>query len=261
MRPNGLNQIRLIACHSFKELVRKKDFYVFLFLLLALLVFFFNESFFGVENTSRYLKDLGFSLILIFSLVIAVTFSSRQIPSELETKTIYPLLSKPVSRDQFVLGKFAGGLFLSIASFTVFYAVYLVVIFTKGEGASPVLLIQAYLLSVYLIAFLSSIAIFFSMFLSVSANVTITFLLYFLIIWYNGTLKDLLLSPQLNLSFFYSFLYYILPHFEFYDIKTRIIHLWEPLPLWVLGYVTIYTLLYVSLLMGLSCLTFRKKSL
>jgi len=254
-------KILILSKYVFKELIRKKDFYVFLILLIGLLVFFYNAAFFGVQDISRYLKDVGFSFIMLFSMIIAVSLSAKQIPSEIESKTIYPLLAKPISRTHFILGKFLGSFLISTITFTIFYAFYLLVISSKGEGVTLVLAIQAYMLSVLLLAMLSSITICFSLFFTVSANIAMVFMLYFVISWYNGILRNLIVSSTQKIAYFYNILYYLLPHFEFYDIKTRLVHMWDPLPLWVMMAIFLYTTIYVSFIIWIANTFFRKKTL
>lgn len=257
-----MSSIFVVAGHSFKELVRKKDFYVLLFLFCGLVAFFYNKAFFGVSDVSRYLKDAGYTLIMLFSMIICITFSAKQIPSEIESKTIYPLLAKPISRTHFVLGKFFGSVAISVSSFSLFYLLYLSVIIVKGEGALSILILQAYLFSMLLLLLLSAITVFFSMFLTVSANITLSFLIYFLTYCYNDVAYAYLLrSNGRFLSVFNGILYYLLPHFEFYNIKIRLVHVWDPLPAWVVLTVIVYTLLYVSGVMGLACLVFKRKNL
>ena len=256
-----MKQIFILARHIVKELIRKKDFYVLLFLFVGLTAFLYSETFFGVEGISRYLKDVGFSVILLFSMIIAITFSAKQVPGEIESKTIYPLLAKPVSRTQFILGKFLGSLYISVFTFTVFYFLYLAAIYSKGEAAGVMLVIQSYILSVSLLALISAISIFFSLFLTVSANVTVTFLLYFFIYGYNDKLRDILTSAPQKLFYLYGFLYYVLPHFEFYDMRIRLVHLWDPLPAWAFATIFIYTVLYISAILWGASFLFRKKGL
>src|SRR5207245_1905058 len=97
-----------IAGVVLKELYRRKDFYV-LFILTALITLVLGSvNFFGETQTVRYLKEVCLFLIWVASLVIAVTTTARQIPSERENRTLYPLLAKPVTRQQVLLGKFLG---------------------------------------------------------------------------------------------------------------------------------------------------------
>jgi len=256
-----MKTVFLLARHSFKELVRKKDFYVLLFLLIGLIIFFYNKTFFGTADASRYLKDIGYSLVMICSIILCVTFTAKQIPSELESKTIYPLLAKPVSRDQLVWGKFLGGLFMSAASFTIFFIVYLIFINLKGEGVKGILMFQAYIFSLCLFTLLSAVTVFFSMFLTLSANITLTLLLFFYFSWYNESLRSLLLDETLKMRLFYNLLFYALPHFEFFDMKTRLAHSWDPIPLWIFVSVIAYTLIYSTLLVISSSALFRRKNL
>ena len=256
-----MSKIFILARHTFKELIRKKDFYVLLVLFAGLVVFFYGETFFGIEGISRYLKDVGFSFVILFSMIVAVSFSAKQIPQELECKTIYPLLAKPVSRTQFILGKFLGSLFISIITFTAFYSLYLVFIVSKGESAGPVLILQSYILSCFLLVFISSFAILFSLFFTVSANIAITLMFYFFIYWYNGVLREILLLSSQKFSYFYNILYYILPHFEFFDMRIRIVHLWDPLPLWVITSISIYTVLYTGMIVWLTSVIFKRRGL
>jgi len=256
-----MNKIFTLAQHTIKELLRKKDFYILIILFIGLSTFFFSETFFGFKDISRYLKDIGLSLVGLFSMIITISFSAKQVPAEIETKTIYPLLAKPVSRTQFILGKFTGSLYISFVSFTAFYCLYLVFIFSKGEAASLILLFQYYLLSLLLLSLLSGFALLFSLFFTLSANISITFLLYFFMFWYNDALRKMLLLAEGKISFIYNLLYYILPHFEFFDIRTRLIHLWEPLPFWVVAEIFIYSILYIGLLLWTTVFCFKRKNL
>src|SRR6266581_4858728 len=90
---SGLINIQAIAGVVFKELYRRKDFYV-LFILTALITISMGSvNFFGEANTARYLKEICLLLIWIASLIIAVTTTARQIPAERESRTIFPLLA------------------------------------------------------------------------------------------------------------------------------------------------------------------------
>jgi len=97
-----------IAGIVIKDLYRRKDFYV-LFVLTALItVVMGSVNLFHDDHIVRYLKEMCLLLIWICSLVIAITTTARQIPMERESRTIFPLLAKPVTRTQVILGKFLG---------------------------------------------------------------------------------------------------------------------------------------------------------
>lgn len=103
-----MNSVFAIAGVVIKELYRRKDFYV-LFVLTALITLLLGSvSFFNDPKIVRYLKEVCLLLIWVSSLVIAIGMAARQIPAERENRTIFPLLAKPVTRGQVVLGKFLG---------------------------------------------------------------------------------------------------------------------------------------------------------
>src|SRR5947209_19495843 len=103
-----MNIVFALAGVVIKELYRRKDFYV-LFVLTALITLMAGSvKFFNDQHIVRYLKELCLLLIWISALVITVGTAARQIPAERENRTLFPLLAKPVTRGQVVLGKFLG---------------------------------------------------------------------------------------------------------------------------------------------------------
>src|SRR5207249_1831873 len=94
--------------------------------------------FFNDPTIVRYLKEVCLLLIWISSLVICITTSARQIPAECENRTIFPLLAKPVTRWQVVLGKFAGCWLACGIALLVFYLFFALVAESRGrESAGP----------------------------------------------------------------------------------------------------------------------------
>ncbi|MDD5476006.1 MAG: ABC transporter permease subunit, partial [Syntrophales bacterium] len=143
-----------------KELVRKKDFYVlfmFLFVLLALLS---SQTFFHLEGVARYVRDLGYTMVMLFSFIISVGFSAKQIPSEIETKTVYPLLAKPISRSGVVVGKYLGGAAVSLLSFSVFFSAYAAFSILSGKGPAAMLMAQAFACGALFLVLTSAMSVF-----------------------------------------------------------------------------------------------------
>src|SRR5204863_2668592 len=80
--------------------------------------------FFNDNSVVMILKETCLWLIWISALVIAIVTTARQIPSERENRTIFPLLAKPVSRAQVILGKFFGCWFACGLALLVFYVFF-----------------------------------------------------------------------------------------------------------------------------------------
>src|SRR5690349_19442164 len=116
-----MNTVLALSGVVIKELYRRKDFYVLFVLTAVITLLMGSASFFNDAQIVRYLKDLALLLIWASTLVIAIVTTARQIPAERENRTIFPLLAKPVTRGQVILGKFAGCWFASGLAVVVFY--------------------------------------------------------------------------------------------------------------------------------------------
>src|SRR5436189_3777366 len=103
-----MSKILALSGVVIKELYRRKDFYVLFVLTILITVVVGAMRFFNDSSIVRFLKETCLWLIWICTVVIAVTTAARQIPAERENRTIFPLLAKPVSRWQVILGKFFG---------------------------------------------------------------------------------------------------------------------------------------------------------
>ncbi len=128
-----MNRILAIAGVVIKELYRRKDFYVLLVLTALITGVLGMINFFNDPTIVRYLKEVCLLLIWISSLVICITTAARQIPAECESRTIFPLLAKPVTRGQFLLGKFAGCWFACGIALLVFYLFFAIVSESRGR--------------------------------------------------------------------------------------------------------------------------------
>src|ERR1041385_1295408 len=132
-----MNTIQAIVIVVLKEMVRRKDFYV-LFVITALITLVMGSvNIFHDASIAGYLKELALMLIWVCSLVIAISTTARQLHSEKENRTIFPLLAKPVSRAQLLLGKFFGCWIATGIALFVFY-LFLAIITASREHTLPV---------------------------------------------------------------------------------------------------------------------------
>lgn len=90
---------------SFIELWRRNDIFALLLLGLALMVPLSMATPLGAEGASRYLDEMALLLVWGFSLFIALGAGQRLFPPEFDSRTIYPLLAKPISRGRLLVGK------------------------------------------------------------------------------------------------------------------------------------------------------------
>lgn len=102
-----LHAIRLITRAVWIEAIRRKDLWVVVFLMGLFVVGggIFRLLREGTPAESQFLMNLGMTVAWNLSAVLTVFFGGRQIPSEIENRTLYPLLAKPVRRIDLIIGK------------------------------------------------------------------------------------------------------------------------------------------------------------
>ena len=133
-----IRQEKALVKLSFVELWRRNDVFALLVLAVALMVPLSLSSPFGAAGASRYLDEAALLLIWGFSLVIALGTGSRLFPPEFESRTIYPLLAKPISRGALLLGKYAGAVAASWSALLLFYALFAGSVLLRGGSFSSV---------------------------------------------------------------------------------------------------------------------------
>jgi ABC-type transport system involved in multi-copper enzyme maturation permease subunit len=245
-----------------KELYRRKDFYV-LFVLTALItVLLASVNLFNDDKIVRYLKELCLLLVWVSSLVIAIVTTARQIPAERESRTIFPLLAKPVTRWHVVFGKFLGCWFASSLALVVFYVFFTVVVCAR-EGHWPLAnYFQAFWLhsmmlgTVVAMVMLGSVA-----FSAPSVNTTICFIVVVGILLVGGQLNAVALQQSEPTQSILYVLYFLIPHLEIFDVRDLVIHN-QPLIGWgdcLLA--SLYAAIYAGLFLTAAWLAFRRKPL
>jgi len=101
-------RIWTIAINTLREAVRNKLLYTLLFFAIALIGFGVILSTLSYVESERILQDFGFAGIRLFSVAIAIFVGVSLIHREVDRRTVYTILSKPLSRAEFLLGKYVG---------------------------------------------------------------------------------------------------------------------------------------------------------
>jgi ABC-type transport system involved in multi-copper enzyme maturation permease subunit len=244
-----------------KELYRRKDFYV-LFILTALVTLLLGTvNFFDDKNIVRFLKEACLMLVWASTLVIAITIAARQLPSERENRTIFPLLAKPISRWQVLVGKFLGCWLATGIALTVFYIFFGLISASREHALSIGSYAQALWLHWQALGIVIGMVMLGSVLLTPAANVTIMFISSVGILALGQFLHRLAEPMAEPSATILSVLYFIIPHLEFFDLRQDIIHDWPMIHWKVVGLATAYALVYVGLLLTAACAAFRRKAL
>ncbi len=246
---------------SFLELWRRNDMFALLILALVLLVPLSLARPFGVSGAIRYFDEAALLLIWGYSLFIALGIGGRLFTSEFANRTIYPLLAKPISRGELLLGKYLGALVASLSALAFFYALWIVSAAMRGGEWFSACLMQAFVLHAMFVALVVAIALFSSFVATSSAGTTILAILIPAMFFFGRRLPEYAenISGVLRLPV-YAF-YWLAPHVEFFDMRQRVVHGWGGVEPAVFLAVLGYGLVYTAVVLWLTHIVFTRKKL
>ena len=133
-RPFSIGRVVAICSNTLTELIRLKIFYFLLLFGLILIGSSVALARFSFQQEFQILKDISLGAISIFTSILAIIATARLIPQEIEERTIYSILAKPVSRLEYLIGKLAGLLLLLGIAVAIMAALFLVVMYTREQA-------------------------------------------------------------------------------------------------------------------------------
>ncbi len=254
-----MNNIISIAKNTFKETVRDRILYgIVAFALLFLVSTIFISSL-SLGEDIKVTKDLGLAGIYIFSIIITIFLGSSLIHKELEKRTIYIVLSKPVSSLEFILGKFLG-LFTSInLNLLLMTIAYLALVAYKGGGFDYMSLFSILLLMFELAIFVA-LTLLFSVFTTPLAS-----MIYSMIILYAGhSLSMLTKTAEKSGNLFAKTLsyaaYYGFPNLEKFNIRNSVVYGMTPDASQII-FPILYSTILITILLWLATIAIKKQDL
>ncbi|CAN5414017.1 hypothetical protein BH20VER3_BH20VER3_03460 [soil metagenome] len=130
-RPFSIARIAAVAGNTFTGLVRLKVFYFLLIFALLLIVNSLFMARLSFQQEFQVLKDVSLGAMSIFTSLLAIVATAQLLPRDLEDRTIYTILAKPVPRYEYLIGKLAGVLLLLGLSLLAMTALFLAVLFMR----------------------------------------------------------------------------------------------------------------------------------
>jgi Cu-processing system permease protein len=257
-----MNKIVAVANVVIRELYRRKDFYVLFILTVLITLLMASVNFFHDDKIIRFVKEMCLVLVWLSSLVIAVTTAARQIPMERENRTIFPLLAKPIARWQVLVGKYLGCWLASGVALLVFYVFFALVSASREHSLPLATYLEALWLHWQMLGIVIALTLLGSVVLTTAANITIVFIISVGILSMGKYLNMVAQRTPEPSGTLLSVIYFAIPHLEFYDARTLIIHGWTtPIPLVDIFKATVYGLVYSAFFLLAACLVFRRKAL
>jgi hypothetical protein len=142
-----LGRVLVIALNTFRESVRARILLGLAGVAFAVAFYSIVVGAFTLHNGPRVVSDLGAATISIFSVAVAVIIGATSLYRELEQKTIFPILARPIRRGEYLVGKYLGTM-LTIAVFIMADAALVLLILSAMAGRSPAVLSAVAVLAV-----------------------------------------------------------------------------------------------------------------
>lgn len=261
-----MDRILAIAGNTLRETNRNRVMYVLLLFAVLMILGSVTMGKLALQDPTILIKDLGLAAISLFGMIIAVYLGVTVVHRELETKTVYFIIPKPLHRTEFLLGKFLGMSATLIIQLFVMSGVFFGVLLAYG-GAASVVLLKALLLTTAEVLLILSVALFLS---SLTGPILAGFLSLALFVL--GRSSEFMLqiaasgkTGMSGLDYLLRGAYYVIPDFHLFAVSGALnqrVSIHGEFFTWsYVGYACGYGALYITIMLGLTMLRLRRKDL
>ena len=255
--------IWLIAKSVLIEAVRRKEIYAIVLVATSLIVGALSLDFFHLEGLHKFYRDVALKLMSIATALTVIVLAARQLPREFETRTIYPLLAKPISRLAFFTGKLLGVMLVAAFCFSLFMALFVIGTYLVGGSIPWGIFLQYIYLQMVMMLILATLSFWLSMVLNLDAAITVAVLLYALAATYTSVttlIYDTVGAFEQKLLII---LTYAIPQLTLFDLSAKATHseAWDVLSVSVLGQLTLYGSIFALFYFSLGMFSFSRRAL
>jgi Cu-processing system permease protein len=255
-----IERITTIARCTMLENSRKHVFHVLMIAALAVICVSTLLSCFTLGVQIKILKDLSVSSIILCGGLLAVALASGGIPSEIEQRTLYPVLARPVNRAELLMGKYFGTLATVYSGLLIISFAFAIVLLRHG-GSIDIGLFAAIAFAMLEVAVIAAVATL----LSIVATPAVAGMLS-LLIYICGTIKMGYLhhlgesaGGAVAKGAFFAF-YHLLPNLECFNFKDMLVHN-LPVPGIYMVQVAIYGFVYSAVVLAAATEIFARREL
>jgi ABC-type transport system involved in multi-copper enzyme maturation permease subunit len=262
-----------VAKATFHEAWRRKFLNTFLVFALLLIGSSWVLAYLQPGAEMKMIIDISLGSIKFFGLLMAVFIGCRLIPDEIEKRTIHTILTKPVSRAQFLFGKFLGGVGVIFANVALMGLAFFIVYAIKrphflnmtGEGALSMQFMTGNIIKAVILAFFELTVV---LGIAVVASIVFSWIvaaIFTVFVYFVGQMAEFfnqLANPERAIAAVAKALlliiYRLLPHFEIFDIRETIMKD-IPMPWVVVAKIVAQGLAYVIIVMLIGYLFFNER--
>jgi len=251
-----------IAKATVGEALRKKILNVFLIVAVGLIAISLSFSQFSFRQEMTIVKSFGLGMIAIAALFISLVMGIYLIPSEIENRTLYAILSKPVKRYEFIVGKYLGGVATLLFNVGLMGLAFVIAVIAKSHGKFDSSIISGIVMIYFQFLLLASVTIFLSTFITPTVNFFVSLAIY-MVGSLSSVTEAMAHSDKANavVKYFYAGLHYLIPNFGNFNIQNPLIHPdvhIRNISLYVAENI-LYALLYATILLIIGVLVFEKR--
>ncbi len=251
-----LKQIWAIAKNTYRETIRDRVLYSLIGFSVLVIAASLLAASVSLGQESRVIQDFGLTAMLVFLLIITVFIGTQLVYREEERKTIYLVLSKPISRDTFYLGKYIG-LCLTLATATAIMGIVFISLVAFKTHTVTAIEIEAIIGLMVESWLLTAVGMLFASFTSPLSSAIYTFALALVghssfTIW---TLAQK--SKSVFLKYVLETVYYVFPNLEKFNFRNDVVfHV--PVNFSLAGMALLYFVGYAVVMLALGITVFRK---
>jgi Cu-processing system permease protein len=256
-------QIYAVGVNTFREAIRNRIFASLVMFAIAMLLLTLAVSSASLHEEVRLMKDLGLFLVSTFSVLIAIFIGVNLLYKEIERKTIYTIMPKPIHRAQFLLGKFAGLAWVMAVQVGVMGLV-LALQFWLLDARFGVEMVQAVWLAYMEVVVMVAVALLFSSFSTPFLSGLLTFGVFAV-----GRIVDRLATLKLGdpsertetheqISMVIRGVAKVWPDLSLYNVTPNVVH-GAPVTWGFVGSATLYGLTYAAVVLLFACVVFQRR--
>lgn len=252
-------RVQALAWNTFRETVRDRIFYlvaVFGFVMLASTAVLSPLS---IGAQGKIMTDVGLAAMTVFGLLVVVFVGSNMVRKEMDKGTITTILSKPVGRREYLLGKFLGLNLTLLSMLGIMGLLFLLMLFL-APGTFSFRFMSAFYLAFLELVLVNAVVIFFST--CVSSILAAVFTLGAFIIGHLsqsirdfGALQGTAFQQKMS-----TIVYYMIPDLEVFNVRGQVVHA-DPVAVSHLLWATVYAVGWSAILMIIAGSIFAKKEL
>lgn len=274
-----MGKVWAIAYNTFREAIRNKILYILLIFAIILILSSLILGELTIGQHDRVIKDIGLGTINIFSIIIAVFIGITLIYNEVDKKTIYTVISKPIKRWEYIVGKYLGLLGTIYVIITLMALVFFLLIALTPRVSFSMYLLLPIFYNYLELSIITAMAVMFSSFSTPMLSGVYTLILFISGRLCNDLGREIIrlraridqgLVPPEELTgeniriFFMNIVYRIIPNLENFNVRSQVVHAEnfpEMIRLTFNPYLIPYAVFYSLVLLSIGILIFNNKNL